>query len=118
AFDAPSFLVAVDAGQLESALLNIAINARDAMPDGGKLRIHVTAIDALPAGARKEAGPMADPVAGYVSIAIKDSGVGMPPEVKARAFEPFFTTKAVGRGTGLGLSVVYGFVTQSHGAIA
>ncbi len=118
AFDAPSFLVAVDAGQLEAALLNISINARDAMPEGGMLKIQVSACDALPAVARREGGPLAHPPAGYVAISIQDNGAGMSPEVKARAFEPFFTTKEAGRGTGLGLSVVYGFVTQSHGAIA
>ena len=113
----PSYPVAVDAGQLESALLNIAINARDAMPAGGRLHIHVDSCDGLPVGVGQEAGSTAPAPAGYVAIGITDEGEGMSPQVKARVFEPFFTTKDVGRGTGLGLSVVYGFVTQSHGAV-
>jgi PAS domain S-box-containing protein len=88
-----------DPGQLESALLNIAINARDAMPDGGLL-----SFSAAPAGDR-------------VAITVADTGTGMTDEVRERAFEPFFTTKEHGRGTGLGLSTVYGFAKQSHGAV-
>ncbi len=94
--------VLADLGQLRSALLNLAINARDAMPGGGALTI-----TAAPA-----------PTPGLVAFAVADEGEGMPPEVAARAFEPFFTTKAAGKGTGLGLSQVYGFVTQSQGTIA
>jgi len=100
-----------DPGQLESALLNIAINARDAMPAGGDLAFAAQHCEALPAelqGGRPE---------GYVQIAIADTGAGMPEAVKERAFEPFFTTKAAGRGTGLGLSTVYGFAKQSKGAV-
>jgi PAS domain S-box-containing protein len=109
--------VLADPGQLESALLNIAINARDAMTEGGRLRFSCRTCDALPVGASREAG-LREAAAGYVAIAVSDSGVGMPESVRARAFEPFFTTKPSGRGTGLGLSTVYGFVTQSHGAVA
>ncbi|MED5621894.1 PAS domain S-box protein [Ideonella sp. BN130291] len=107
-----------DPGQLESALLNIAINARDAMPDGGVLRFEAQPCASLPAGVR---GELDDPSARderFVAITIADTGTGMPEDVKERAFEPFFTTKEAGRGTGLGLSTVYGFVKQSRGAIA
>ncbi len=100
-----------DVGQLESALLNIAINARDAMPEGGRLRFSAR---------RSEAPALAEPLAWDrpgVALAITDSGVGMSPAVMARAFEPFFTTKDAGRGTGLGLATVYGFAQQSHGAV-
>jgi CheY-like chemotaxis protein len=109
-----------DPGQLESALLNIAINARDAMPEGGELAFRAQRCRHLPAALREE---LADslghpPVDGdYVAIAIADTGTGMPEAVKERAFEPFFTTKEAGRGTGLGLSTVYGFVKQSRGGI-
>jgi CheY-like chemotaxis protein len=106
-----------DAGQLESALLNIAINARDAMPDGGSLGFVVGASEELPAKVRHELQGSARSHDGYLSITVADSGSGMSDEVKERAFEPFFTTKQSGRGTGLGLSTVYGFVKQSHGAI-
>ncbi len=104
-----------DPGQLESALLNIAINARDAMPDGGELAFAAQRCEALPAAVLTELQdhrPQA-----YVQIAISDSGSGMPDAVKERAFEPFFTTKEAGRGTGLGLSTVYGFARQSRGVI-
>jgi PAS domain S-box-containing protein len=104
--------VFADPVQLESAVLNIAINARDAMPDGGSLTMRA---------AKVERGPQAagdDPDQTLVSIAISDTGKGMTDEVRERAFEPFFTTKAPGRGTGLGLSTVYGFVKQSHGTVA
>ena len=104
-----------DPGQLESALLNIAINARDAMPDGGVLSFSCRPVASVPPELRDEL-PDADEAA-YVAIAISDTGVGMADTVKERAFEPFFTTKEAGRGTGLGLSTVYGFAKQSHGAI-
>jgi PAS domain S-box-containing protein len=110
--------VMADPGQLESALLNIAINARDAMPDGGSLRFHAEACPALPAEMRNELDDPSAPADGFVAISIADTGTGMPDSVKERAFEPFFTTKEAGRGTGLGLSTVYGFVKQSKGAIA
>jgi PAS domain S-box-containing protein len=100
----------VDASQLESALINLAMNARDAMPSGGRLTISTASIAAEdPSGAA--------PYASYVTIAITDTGVGMSPYVREHAFEPFFTTKPAGRGTGLGLSQVYGFVKQSGGHI-
>ncbi len=104
-----------DAHQLENAILNVAINARDAMPDGGKLTIETANIQ-LDAGycrhhAEVEPGD-------YVMIAISDTGAGMTAEVAARVFDPFFTTKPLGKGTGLGLSQVYGFLKQSHGHVA
>ena len=110
--------VLADPGQLESALLNIAINARDAMPEGGTLRFRADPRIALPAEVRNEPGAPAAPSEGFVAISITDTGAGMPDEVKERAFEPFFTTKEAGRGTGLGLSTVYGFVKQSRGAVS
>jgi len=115
--------VQADPAQLESALLNIAINARDAMPDGGDLVFEAAPLAAVPAALRRELEEDADTAATdtaamrYVRIAISDNGTGMPEEVKERAFEPFFTTKQAGRGTGLGLSTVYGFARQSRGAI-
>ena len=100
-----------DPNQLESALLNLAINARDAMPDGGKLTIAT-------ANARLD-GVTADTPAlapgDYICIAVTDTGTGMSAEVAARAFDPFFTTKPIGQGTGLGLSMIYGFARQSNG---
>jgi PAS domain S-box-containing protein len=110
--------VLADAGQLESALLNIAINARDAMPEGGTLRFRGAACTALPAEVRRELDDPSAPDERFVAIAVSDTGTGMPEAVRERAFEPFFTTKEAGRGTGLGLSTVYGFVKQSKGAIA
>jgi PAS domain S-box-containing protein len=107
--------VLADAGQLESALLNIAINARDAMPEGGRLSFRAWRCDQLPPGLASELPAATLPL---LAIAVSDSGVGMPEAVRKRAFEPFFTTKEAGRGTGLGLSTVYGFVKQSHGAIS
>ena len=101
-----------DANQFESAILNLAINARDAMPGGGRLKIETTNVyldegyasgqDDLPSG-------------DHVMVTVSDTGTGMPPDVLARAIDPFFTTKAVGEGTGLGLSMVFGFAKQSRG---
>ena len=110
--------VLADPGQLESALLNIAINARDAMREGGCLRFSAQACKLLPAAVRNNLDDPSAPEDGFVAIAVADTGSGMTDAVKQRAFEPFFTTKEAGRGTGLGLSTVYGFVRQSKGAIA
>jgi PAS domain S-box-containing protein len=104
----------VDPNQLEVAIINLAVNARDAMPEGGKLTIETANVylDDNYAANQVEVAP-----GQYVMIAITDSGVGMPPEVLAKAFDPFFTTKDVGHGTGLGLSQVYGFAKQSGGHV-
>ncbi|MBW8831256.1 MAG: PAS domain S-box protein [Burkholderiales bacterium] len=110
--------VLADPVQLESALLNIAINARDAMPEGGTLSFRGLACDFLPDEVRGEIDDTDARDESFVAIAITDTGIGMSDEVKERAFEPFFTSKEAGRGTGLGLSTVYGFVKQSKGAIA
>jgi PAS domain S-box-containing protein len=112
--DVPACLA--DAVQLESALLNIAINARDAMPSGGRLTFTCRGVRSPPDDLSVPFER--DDLEGLlVAIAITDTGAGMSDAVKERAFEPFFTTKEVGRGTGLGLSTVYGFVKQSQGAI-
>jgi PAS domain S-box-containing protein len=101
-----------DPNQLESAIVNLAVNARDAMPGGGKIRVETAnaRLDAAYARARPEVA-----AGEYVMVALSDTGAGMPADVAARAFDPFFTTKAVGQGTGLGLSQVYGFARQSGG---
>jgi PAS domain S-box-containing protein len=103
-----------DPNQLESALLNLANNARDAMPDGGTLAIETanTTLDADTAALYPGLEP-----GDYVTVSVHDSGTGMTADVLARAFDPFFTTKPMGRGTGLGLSMVYGFATQSRGHV-
>jgi PAS domain S-box-containing protein len=104
-----------DPGQLETALLNIAINARDAMPEGGTLSFSCRSMRVVPPHLRNELPDSSENA--YVAIAISDTGGGMSEAVKERAFEPFFTTKEAGRGTGLGLSTVYGFAKQSRGAV-
>ncbi len=101
-----------DPGMLDTALLNLAVNARDAMPDGGRLTLAARRVRA-DAGARE--GELA--AGDYIRIAVVDTGTGMPADVLARAFEPFFTTKESGKGSGLGLSLVYGFAKQSGGHI-
>ena len=103
----------VDPGQLENALLNLCINARDAMPDGGKLTIETGNRWLDPRAAREHDVPPGQ----YVSLCVSDSGSGMTDEVAARAFDPFFTTKPLGQGTGLGLSMIYGFARQSGGQV-
>jgi signal transduction histidine kinase/CheY-like chemotaxis protein len=103
-----------DPHQLEAALLNLVINARDAMPSGGRLTIRTGNVR-LAAAAAAEAELTAGP---YVMLAVEDSGIGIPPEHLDRVFEPFFTTKEVGKGSGLGLSMVYGFAKQSHGHVS
>ena len=102
--------VTVDPAQLENAVINLAINARDAMPDGGKLTVAIRNatldnVAGIPPGA-------------YLCVEVEDTGTGMPPEIAERVFEPFFTTKKQGQGTGMGLSMVYGFVKQSSGHIS
>jgi PAS domain S-box-containing protein len=108
-------LVSVDPAQFESALLNLCLNARDAMSGGGQLMIETSNVLLDQHYAEQRADVVPGP---YVRIAVSDTGSGMSPEEAARAFEPFFTTKARGKGTGLGLSMVYGFVKQSGGHVA
>jgi signal transduction histidine kinase len=105
----------IDAAQFEAALLNLVVNARDAMQSGGKLEIAVSNSKIDAAGARQAAELSEGP---YVMVRVTDTGTGMDPDVAARAFEPFFTTKDIGKGTGLGLSQVYGFIKQSGGHVA
>jgi signal transduction histidine kinase/ActR/RegA family two-component response regulator len=103
----------VDRYQLENALLNLCINARDAMPDGGRLTIETANKWLDDRMARERELPPGQ----YVSLCVSDTGTGMTPDVIARAFDPFFTTKPLGEGTGLGLSMIYGFVRQSGGQV-
>lgn len=112
-FSNEPLIARIDAHQLENALLNLAVNARDAMPDGGKLTIQACRVQLNDVDAREY-----DVVEGdFVRIDVADNGVGMEAEILSRIFEPFFTTKDFGRGSGLGLSMIYGFVKQSGGGI-
>ncbi len=110
--DAGLWQCEVDPSQLENAILNLALNARDAMPDGGRLTIETAnaRLEDAHAAAQAEVEP-----GQYILLTISDAGTGMPPEVMARIFEPFYTTKGLAEGTGLGLSMIYGFVKQSRG---
>ncbi|RZI54670.1 MAG: PAS domain S-box protein, partial [Pseudomonas sp.] len=101
-----------DLNQLENALLNLTINARDAMPEGGLIRISTSSRELDASYAAMHPGVVAGP---YVMISVSDDGMGMSPEVLAQAFDPFFTTKPIGQGTGLGLSMIYGFARQTQG---
>jgi CheY-like chemotaxis protein len=113
AYAGDAWLTLCDPNQLENAILNLCINARDAMPGGGRIMIDTVNTELGERGER----PSDLPAGQYVAICVTDTGSGMPPEVVARAFEPFYTTKPVGQGTGLGLSMIYGFVKQSAGHV-
>lgn len=109
--------ICVDPAQLEIVMMNLCINARDAMPDGGNIAINVKNYD------HRNKAPLSHflddvPAGQYLSITVQDEGSGMPPDILTRVFEPFFTTKEPGQGTGLGLSMIYGFIRQSNGYIA
>ncbi|CAD7338135.1 response regulator [Sphingomonadales bacterium 56] len=106
--------VRADPGQLEQVIVNLAVNARDAMPEGGILNIQTYAV---PAGKVREMRQEILPAADYTALRVSDTGLGIPPDILSKIFEPFFTTKELGKGTGLGLSTVYGIVKQSGGYI-
>jgi two-component system NtrC family sensor kinase len=105
-------LVNADAGQFETAVINMAVNARDAMDGVGRLTIAVRAVNGLPSETTGPPSPH-----GHVAVSVADTGVGIPQELFGRIFEPFYTTKEVGQGTGLGLSQVFGFAKQSGGEV-
>jgi two-component system cell cycle sensor histidine kinase/response regulator CckA len=106
--------VKADISQFEQVIVNLAVNARDAMPDGGKLILRTANIEAKDSGSF---GTKGMPTGDYVLVEVSDTGTGIPPEIIEKIFEPFFTTKEVGKGTGLGLSTVYGIVKQTGGYI-
>jgi CheY-like chemotaxis protein/two-component sensor histidine kinase len=110
----PNCLVHVDPHQMEQVIINLCVNARDAMPDGGRIEIATNVEELSDETVRARSWPKPGR---YVVVTLADNGVGMPPEVLEHAFEPFFTTKEVGKGTGLGLATVYGIVKQHDGAI-
>jgi len=112
--DERSLTVSIDPGQFEQIVLNLAANARDAMPQGGALRVETRAHVVTEREARRHPGLTAGP---KVRFSMADTGIGVPDDIKARIFEPFFTTKALGAGTGLGLAMCYGIVKQAGGYI-
>jgi signal transduction histidine kinase len=103
--------ISADPAQIEQVLINLVVNARDAMPNGGKLELLTTR------ASLSETRALHMGSSPFVRLSVKDTGAGMPADVKAKIFEPFFTTKAQGKGTGLGLSIVHGIVRQSGGFI-
>ena len=106
--------VRADPGQLEQVIINLAVNARDAMPEGGTLNIQTYGV---PANRVREMRQQILPISDYTALRVSDTGLGIPPDILSKIFEPFFTTKELGKGTGLGLSTVYGIVKQSGGYI-